>query len=219
MNRTRPLARIFSSPLKPSHTTTPPRLVRHIIIPPTCSTFPTTTTFNNSNNNHNHDHSHNTPRPFSTTTNKMAPSAQELIELAKARRSYYPLSKDLSITPARVQEIVKDLLDHVPSSFNSQSNRVVVLFGADHEKLWDITAEILKPMVTPEQWESTAGKMAMFKGAAGTVRILFFYFQLSLFFLLSVALRLSDSLSASIFFYKGLTPLSPCVPDPPHPSS
>ncbi|KAJ4414395.1 type II nitroreductase [Gnomoniopsis sp. IMI 355080] len=99
----------------------------------------------------------------------MSVNAQSLIDLATARRSYYPLSKDLTITPARVQEIVKELLNQVPSSFNSQSNRVVVLFGADHEKLWDITTEILKAIVPADQFESTANKMAMFKGAAGTV--------------------------------------------------
>ncbi|CAN8095190.1 unnamed protein product [Discula destructiva] len=99
----------------------------------------------------------------------MSPNAQSLIDLSKARRSFYPLSKDLTITPARVDEIVKDLLDQVPSSFNSQSNRVVVLFGAEHEKLWDITAEILKAIVPAEAWESTSGKMGMFKAAAGTV--------------------------------------------------
>ncbi|KAL1866361.1 type II nitroreductase [Diaporthe australafricana] len=96
-------------------------------------------------------------------------SASQIIELAKNRRSYYPLSKDLSIQPEKIQEIVKTLLQEVPSSFNSQSNRVVVLFGAEHEKLWDITTEILKPMVPADSWEGTAGKMGMFKGAAGTV--------------------------------------------------
>lgn len=100
-------------------------------------------------------------------------SAQQLIDLAKQRRSYYPLSKDLAIAPEKIQEIVKALLQEVPSSFNSQSNRVVVLFGAEHEKLWDITTEILKPIVPAEQWEGTAGKMAMFKGAAGSVRLFF----------------------------------------------
>lgn len=109
------------------------------------------------------------PRHFSTTTVKMA-SAQQIIELAKNRRSYYPLSKDLSIQPDKIQEIVKTLLQEVPSSFNSQSNRVVVLFGADHEKLWDITTEVLKPIVPADSWEGTAGKMGLFKGAAGTVR-------------------------------------------------
>lgn len=97
-------------------------------------------------------------------------SAQQLIELAKNRRSYYPLSKDLSIQPEKIQEIVKALLQEVPSSFNSQSNRVIVLFGAEHEKLWDITTEILKPIVPADAWEGTAGKMGMFKGAAGSVR-------------------------------------------------
>lgn len=100
----------------------------------------------------------------------MSTNAQAIIDLSKARRSYYPLSKDLTITPARVQEIVKDLLDQVPSSFNSQSNRVVVLFGAEHEKLWDITTEILKAIVPADSWDGTAGKLAMFKAAAGSVR-------------------------------------------------
>lgn len=109
-------------------------------------------------------------RPFSTTTPVKMASAQQLIELSKNRRTYYPLSKDLSIQPDKIQEIVKALLQEVPSSFNSQSNRVVVLFGAEHEKLWDITTEVLKPIVPAEQWEGTAGKMAMFKGAAGSVR-------------------------------------------------
>lgn len=110
------------------------------------------------------------PRLFSTTTPVKMASAQQLIELSKNRRTYYPLSKDLSLQPDKIQEIVKALLQEVPSSFNSQSNRVVVLFGAEHEKLWDITTEVLKPIVPAEQWEGTAGKMAMFKGAAGSVR-------------------------------------------------
>lgn len=128
-------------------------------------------------------HHLNHHRLFTTTnTFKMSVNAQSLIDLATARRSYYPLSKDLTITPARVQEIVKELLNQVPSSFNSQSNRVVVLFGADHEKLWDITTEILKAIVPADQFESTANKMAMFKGAAGTVRFFFLSFLLSNFF-------------------------------------
>lgn len=114
------------------------------------------------------------PRLFSTTTPVKMASAQQLIDLAKNRRSYYPLSKDLAIPPEKIQEIVKALLQEVPSSFNSQSNRVVVLFGAEHEKLWDITTEVLKPIVPAEQWEGTAGKMGMFKGAAGSVRFPFY---------------------------------------------
>ncbi|KAK0635705.1 putative nitroreductase family protein [Bombardia bombarda] len=96
-------------------------------------------------------------------------NADTLLELVKNRRTYYPLSKELPISNERVQEIVKTALQHVPSSFNSQSNRVVVLFGAEHEKLWDFTTEVLKTIVPAESWESTGGRMAMFKAAAGSV--------------------------------------------------
>ncbi|ROW02646.1 hypothetical protein VSDG_01838 [Cytospora chrysosperma] len=98
----------------------------------------------------------------------MSPS-DSFLESIKNRRTYYPLSKDLTITPAKIQEIVKEALQQVPSSFNSQSNRVVVLFGAEHEKLWDITTEILKAIVPAESWDATAAKMGMFKASAGTV--------------------------------------------------
>jgi len=92
------------------------------------------------------------------------------IDLLKSRRTYYALNKDLSAaTPARIQEIVKEILQHVPSSFNSQSNRVVVLFNEEHDKFWDIATSTLKAIVPEDKWEPTAQRMAMFKGAAGSV--------------------------------------------------
>jgi hypothetical protein len=104
------------------------------------------------------------------STNGSSPiSANVFIDILKNRRSYYPLSKDLTISTDRIQEIVKESLLHVPSSFNSQTNRVIVLFGEEHQKLWDIVTEVLKAVVPPEKWEPTGKKMEMFHGAAGTV--------------------------------------------------
>lgn len=97
-------------------------------------------------------------------------SAQVLLDLIKQRRTYYPLSKDLgSLSKERITEIVKEATLHVPSSFNAQPTRAVVLFGADHERLWDITAEALKPVVPAEGWAATEGKINMFKASAGSV--------------------------------------------------
>ncbi|KAK8047692.1 nucleolar complex protein 14 [Apiospora saccharicola] len=96
-------------------------------------------------------------------------SANSVLDLIKNRRTYYPLSKDLPISAERISEIVKEAVLHTPSSFNAQSNRVVVLLGADHEKLWDIAIEILKAIVPADAFQATADKMGMFKGAAGTV--------------------------------------------------
>lgn len=121
-------------------------------------------------------------RPLSTTTATMTASngtaaapvttplnADTFLSLIKNRRSFYPLSKTLPITTARIQEIITEAVQHVPSSFNSQSNRAVVLLNGEHDKFWDITTEILKGIVPAEAWEPTGAKMAMFKGAAGTV--------------------------------------------------
>ncbi|UKZ58010.1 hypothetical protein TrVGV298_011871 [Trichoderma virens] len=96
-------------------------------------------------------------------------SADLLFQMAKVRRSIYPLNKTLPISTSRIHEIVKEATLHTPSSFNVQTNRAVVLFGAEHEKLWDITHDTLKAIVPEEQFKSTADKLALFKGGAGTV--------------------------------------------------
>ncbi|KAL7942983.1 Nitroreductase-like protein [Trichoderma barbatum] len=96
-------------------------------------------------------------------------SADLLLQMAKVRRSIYPLNKELSISTARIHEIVKEATLHTPSSFNVQTNRAVILFGAEHEKLWDITSNTLKAIVPADQFQSTADKLALFKGGAGTV--------------------------------------------------
>ncbi|EPE09700.1 nitroreductase family protein [Ophiostoma piceae UAMH 11346] len=96
-------------------------------------------------------------------------SSAAFLEAVKGRRSHYALSKDLSISSDRVQDIVKEALREVPSSFNSQSNRVVVLFGAEHDKFWDLVSETLKAIVPADSWEATAGRLAGFKAGAGSV--------------------------------------------------
>ncbi|KAF4453166.1 nitroreductase family protein [Fusarium austroafricanum] len=96
-------------------------------------------------------------------------SADSLLQLVKHRRSYYALSKQLTISHSRIDQIVKDSLLHVPSSFNSQSTRVAVLFDTEHDKLWDIVTEVLRKKVPEARWEPTGKKMNRFKQAGGTV--------------------------------------------------
>ena len=100
----------------------------------------------------------------------MAVSSETFLDAAKSRRTVYTLNKDLgSVTTDRIQEIVKHATLHTPSSFNIQSNRVLVLFGAEHDKFWDIVTATLKKIVPEDGWEATAGRMKGFKGAAGSV--------------------------------------------------
>ncbi|KAI2621763.1 Nitroreductase [Hypoxylon sp. NC1633] len=108
--------------------------------------------------------------PFSTSTRMATPiSASAVLDLAKTRRTFYALNKELTISKERIEEIVKESIFQTPSSFNSQSNRILVLFGAEHDKLWDFATEILKTIVPEESWKHTADRMAMFKAGAGTV--------------------------------------------------
>ncbi|KAL7625162.1 type II nitroreductase [Parahypoxylon ruwenzoriense] len=110
-------------------------------------------------------------KPQAKTYTTMAGSVKtgSILDLIKVRRTHYGLNKELPVSKDRIQEIVKEALAHVPSSFNSQSNRVLVLFGAEHDKFWNFATDILKTIVPEDQWKHTADRMAMFKGAAGSV--------------------------------------------------
>ncbi|THV53442.1 hypothetical protein BGAL_0050g00090 [Botrytis galanthina] len=98
----------------------------------------------------------------------MSPSTQ-FIDLLKARRTIYALSNKSTIPDSKIQEIVEQAVLHVPSSFNSQSTRVVLLLKGEHEKLWDITKEVLKGVVPEAQFEGTAKRIDGFRAGYGTV--------------------------------------------------
>ena len=97
-------------------------------------------------------------------------SVETLHAIAETRRSIYMLNDQLPVSKDEVVKLVEHAVLHTPSSFNSQSSRLVVLFGEDHQKLWQITEDLLRAMVNDdEKFKSTADKMAMFKAAAGTI--------------------------------------------------
>ncbi len=65
----------------------------------------------------------------------------------KNRRTIYALDKQLPVSQEKIVELVKEAVSHSPSAFNSQSSRVVVLFGAEHEQFWNIVKDELKKIV------------------------------------------------------------------------
>lgn len=95
---------------------------------------------------------------------------KDLQQLAEKRRSIYALSDNLPVSNDEVVDLVEHAVLHTPSAFNSQSARIVVLFGEDHKKLWDITEETLKVIVgDDEKFQGTKDKIAGFRAGAGTV--------------------------------------------------
>ena len=97
------------------------------------------------------------------------PPANAFLEAMEVRRTQYALSKKIPVSDARIQEIIKHVMLHVPSAFNSQTTRIVYLAGKEHDKLWDIVYEVLKDVVSADRFEPTARKITGFKAGSGTV--------------------------------------------------
>ena len=95
---------------------------------------------------------------------------KDLQQLAEKRRSIYALSDNLPVSKDEIVDLVEHAILHTPSAFNSQSARIVVLFGDDHKKLWDITEDTLKAIVNDEEkFQGTKDKIAGFRAGAGTI--------------------------------------------------
>lgn len=85
------------------------------------------------------------------------------------RRSIYGISKETVVSDERIQEIIEAAVKHTPSSFNSQSARVLILLGNHQNKLWDITKETLRKMLPAETFSPTEEKINSFQNGYGTV--------------------------------------------------
>jgi len=93
-------------------------------------------------------------------------------DVVKGRRSYYGIGKDVVVSHDKIQEIVEHAVKYVPSAFNSQTTRVLVLLDNAHDDLWNLTMEALRKVVPTNQFSSTEDKINSFKAGYGT--LLFF---------------------------------------------
>ncbi|HCM89641.1 MULTISPECIES: nitroreductase family protein [Vagococcus] len=94
------------------------------------------------------------------------------ITALKKRRSIYHLGENISLSETEVESLIKEVVRESPSSFNSQTQRVVILFGESNQKLWSITETALKVVTPAEAFEGTQAKLKSFAAGKGT--ILFF---------------------------------------------
>lgn len=94
---------------------------------------------------------------------------KDLYTAMRERRSIYGISKEKVVSEERIEEVIEAAVKHTPSAFNSQSSRVVLLFGENHDKLWDITKETLRKVVPEGKFDSTEKKINSFSDGYGTV--------------------------------------------------
>ncbi|AJE47115.1 nitroreductase family protein [Celeribacter indicus] len=91
------------------------------------------------------------------------------LELLMKRRSQYALGKTLPLSADQAEALIKEAVRQSPSSYNSQSSRAVILFGAESEKVWTLIEAELRKIVPADAFASTEAKMKSFAAGAGTV--------------------------------------------------
>ncbi len=95
---------------------------------------------------------------------------KELKKAIENRRTYYSISNKSTISDDLIKEIIDFAVLHVPSAFNSQSARVVLLLGDHHKKLWNIVKDVLKKLVPADAFPATEAKIdGAFAAGYGTV--------------------------------------------------
>ena len=98
---------------------------------------------------------------------------QNFKEALKHRKSYYHITNSSPISDEQIKEIIDFAVMNIPSAFNSQSTRIVLLLGENHKRLWKITKDTLKRLVSAEAFKATEAKINE-SFAAGYGTILFF---------------------------------------------
>lgn len=95
---------------------------------------------------------------------------KDFIEAMRHRRSHYALKNESPVTDKEIENILREVVKHLPSAFNSQTTRTVLLLGNNHIKLWDIVKDTLKKIVPADAFVATENKInSCFQCGYGTV--------------------------------------------------
>ena len=88
----------------------------------------------------------------------------------ESRRSVYGFSGEQPVSQDMIIEIAQKALTLVPSAFNSQTTRIVVLFGEHHKKLWEFVLTELRKYTDDAQFKNSENKVrGSFQSGYGTV--------------------------------------------------
>jgi predicted oxidoreductase (fatty acid repression mutant protein) len=94
-------------------------------------------------------------------------------EAVEGRRSLYGFTAEQPVSRQRIERIARGALWNLPSSMNSQSTRLAVLFGEHHARLWRMVLDAIREVTDDRQFEKSSRKVnGSFASGYGT--ILFF---------------------------------------------
>lgn len=95
--------------------------------------------------------------------------AHDFIDNLRRRRSQYNIGRNVKLSQADITSVIQEAVRHAPSTFNSQSSRVVILYGSESVQFWDIVKAALRPLVSADVFEATEAKLKRFASGVGTV--------------------------------------------------
>lgn len=98
--------------------------------------------------------------------------SRTFIEAISHRRSHYNLENISPVATAHIINTIDQILSVVPSPFNVQSARLVVLFDQQHIALWDIVEHELENRIPSDIFNKTRQKLhRSFRSGFGTILI------------------------------------------------
>ncbi len=96
--------------------------------------------------------------------------AKDLKNIIKNHEVCYTLDNNISVPDNTIKDIINLAVMHVPSAFNSQSTRVVLLLREHHIQLWNIVKDVLRKFVPVEAFGQTESKIDnSFASGYGTI--------------------------------------------------
>lgn len=90
-------------------------------------------------------------------------------EAVKNRRTIYDINNILPVSVGEVEVIIKDMILNVPSAFNSQSARVVLLTDGKHDMVWEMIREELHKVIPEDKHLPVDAKLNGFAKGKGTI--------------------------------------------------
>ncbi|MBG9979976.1 nitroreductase family protein [Facklamia sp. DSM 111018] len=97
----------------------------------------------------------------------------KFIDLASKRRSHYVVGKNVDYTVEEIADYIGKVALEVPTAFNSQTSRLVIVTGEANAKVWNIIHQTQKEVLPAEMYEYFKG---LFEGSENNAfgTILFF---------------------------------------------
>ncbi|MDO5457376.1 MAG: nitroreductase family protein [Atopococcus tabaci] len=93
-------------------------------------------------------------------------------DLQAKRRSTYVIGKNTDLSKEEITEALREAAKNVPSSFNSQTTRLILVFDDANERVWKEIHDVQKDVLDGAVWERMSG---VIQGAGqGVGTILFF---------------------------------------------